>query len=84
MAGSARSVLAVESAIEEDEKPPVLQSPVPLPLVAEAILVGVAESIAQLPPAHWNVGAEPVPPLKLAPVEFRVSELAGSEKPPET
>ena len=68
-------MLGVASEMLEEVKPVVLQRPVPeLPLAAEPIFVGVAESIAQLPPPHWKVGAEPVPPVQLAEVELRVSE----------
>jgi hypothetical protein len=51
-------VLAVESLTLELVNPVVLQRPVPAdPFAADAILVGVAESIGRLPPPHWKVGA---------------------------
>ena len=85
MAGRTRRVLGVASETLEEVKPLVLHSPVPaLPLAAEETFVGVAESIGQLPPPQGKVGAEPVPPVQLAPVELRLSELADSVRPPET
>jgi len=79
LAGSARSVLGVERVRLEELNPVALHSAVPLPFVAEAILVAAAASTPQPPELQLKDGAVPVPPDQLPELVFRVSELARSE-----
>ena len=68
-----------------EEKPVVDQVPslADRPDGAETTLTAEAASTLH-PLAHWNEGAVPDPPVKLAPVLLSTSELAGSVKPEAT